>query len=88
MISHRNMVTTCISSTSRISISNKDIYLSYLPMAHSLERNLFNAIIWHGSKIGIFGGDILKIKDDLAILKPTIFATVPRLFLRMYDTIN
>jgi long-chain acyl-CoA synthetase len=45
-------------------------------------------VLWHGAKIGVFGGDILKIKDDLAILKPTIFATVPRLFLRMYDTIN
>ena len=29
-----------------------------------------------------------KIKDDLALVKPTIFVSVPRLFSRFYEIIN
>ncbi len=30
----------------------------------------------------------MKLKDDLAVLKPTIFASVPRLFTRFYDVMQ
>jgi long-chain acyl-CoA synthetase len=30
----------------------------------------------------------LKLKDDLNALKPTIFASVPRLYNKFYDTIK
>lgn len=36
-------------------------------------------------RIGFFSGDVMKLKDDLAVLKPTIFVSVPRLFNRFYD---
>jgi len=34
--------------------------------------------------ISIYGGDVNKLKDDLALARPTIFASVPRLFLRLF----
>lgn len=68
MISHRNMMTSCLASKSKIELGQNDIYLSYLPMAHSLERNFFFTMIWFQGQIGVYGGDILKIKEDLAIL--------------------
>lgn len=40
-----------------------------------------------GANIGFFGGEILKIVDDLQILKPTVFPTVPRLLNKVYDRI-
>jgi len=40
-----------------------------------------------GNKIGYYGGDHLKLLDDLAALKPTLFPSVPRLFNRIYDKI-
>jgi long-chain acyl-CoA synthetase len=45
-------------------------------------------MLWVALKIGkysIFNGDVLKLKEDLAILKPTIFPSVPRLFNKFYD---
>lgn len=36
---------------------------------------------------GIFGGNVQKLTEDLAILQPNIFASVPRLFNRFYDVI-
>ena len=35
--------------------------------------------------MGYYQGDITKIKEDLAILRPTYFASVPRLLNRFYD---
>lgn len=29
--------------------------------------------------------DTLKLMDDLAVLRPTLFCSVPRLYNRMYD---
>lgn len=54
-------------------------------MAHVLERILFITFLTYDLKIGIFQGNILKLKDDLRILKPTIFGSVPRLYNKMHD---
>lgn len=42
----------------------------------------------NGASIGIYSGDILKLKDDLADLKPTFFPSVPRLYSRFYDVMT
>ena len=39
-------------------------------------------------RCGCFGGNVLKLTDDMAILKPTIFPTVPRLLNRIYGKIQ
>ena len=33
-------------------------------------------------------GDVLKVKDDLAFIKPTIFVAVPRLFNRIVESVQ
>jgi long-chain acyl-CoA synthetase len=38
-------------------------------------------------QVGYYGGDALKLLDDLKELQPTIFPSVPRLFNRIYDKI-
>lgn len=65
-----------------------DSYLSYLPSAHSFEQALFSCALITGCKVGYFGGNILKVVEDLQALKPTMFATVPRLLNRFYDKIK
>jgi len=62
--------------------------ISYLPMAHSFEQVLFILCMSNGVRIGFFGGDVLKLTDDCAVLKPTLFPSVPRLFNRIYDKIQ
>jgi long-chain acyl-CoA synthetase len=45
-------------------------------------------MIYPGAKIVYFGGDVQKLKDDLAVVKPTIFVSVPRLFSRFYEVMK
>ena len=89
MISNANFVATIGGAEFRLHyISRDSVYLSYLPLAHVLEKIVFLFFTYVGGKYGIFGGDVMKLKDDLGLLKPTIFVSVPRLFNKFYDQIK
>lgn len=62
-----------------------DVYLSYLPMAHVMEKAIICACLTSGLVICLFSGDVGKLKDDLTIFRPTLFVSVPRLYSRFYD---
>jgi long-chain acyl-CoA synthetase len=44
--------------------------------------------MYRGAKIVYCSGDVQKLKDDLALVKPTVFLSVPRLFSRFYDVLK
>lgn len=62
--------------------------MSYLPLAHMLERACENAVFYAGGAIGYYSGDIKELTNDLKALKPTVMPAVPRLLNRVYDKIN
>ena len=48
-----------------MALTPDDVYISYLPLPHILERLFVNTMIFYGSSIGFYRGDVLKLKDDL-----------------------
>lgn len=68
-------------------LTNKDKYISYLPLAHMLERQLLYLSFTRGCGIGYFHGNVFKLTEDLKELKPNMFISVPRLYNRFYDLI-
>ena len=85
MITHGNMMAMIGSISKVVDLHGSDIHLSYLPLPHVFERLVMVSMFYHGARIGFFQGDVLKLKEDLAELRPTIFPSVPRLWMRMYD---
>ncbi|CAG9320239.1 unnamed protein product [Blepharisma stoltei] len=85
---HLNFISSMVNFHLSFTIHANDIHISYLPIAHIYERYLFHYIAYNGAAAGFYRGDPLKLRDDLAILKPSIFATVPRILNRFYDLIN
>lgn len=63
------------------------VHLSYLPLAHVYERIVITTLAAVGATIGFYQGDVMKLMDDIAILRPTLFCTVPRLLNRIYDKV-
>ncbi|RQM06734.1 hypothetical protein DH86_00003979 [Scytalidium sp. 3C] len=59
-----------------------DVFISYLPLAHIYQRVAEHAALAAGGRIGYFRGDILGLVDDMKLLKPTAFNSVPRLYNR------
>jgi len=92
MITHRNMAVTVSASlkvmqSCNVELTNDDLLISYLPLAHSYERALENCVVTVGGRIGFFQGDVRKLMDDIKELQPTLFPSVPRLLNRFYDKV-
>ncbi|XP_026436470.1 long chain acyl-CoA synthetase 1-like [Papaver somniferum] len=62
-----------------------DVYLSFLPLAHILDRMIEEYFFHSGASVGYFHGDLDALVEDLMELKPTFFAGVPRVFERVHE---
>ncbi|XP_056684393.1 long chain acyl-CoA synthetase 1 isoform X1 [Spinacia oleracea] len=62
-----------------------DVYLSFLPLAHILDRVIEEYFFHKGASVGFFHGNVKEISEDLMELKPTFFAGVPKVFDRVYE---
>ncbi len=89
MLTHANIISMIAGAAlSGVATASNDIHLSYLPLAHIFERAVQGIVYCEGSACGFFQGSVLKLFDDIQVLKPTIFASVPRLWNRLYDKVN
>lgn len=59
-----------------------------MPLAHTFERAILNYIIQGTGEIGFYHGNMFEIIEDMKILKPTAFLTVPRILNRVYEGIK
>lgn len=93
MLTHKNFISNisgvkALGKTDFLQINEKDTYISYLPLAHGLERVCAAMMYYSGARVGFFQGDIRLLMGDVAALKPTVFPMVPRLVNKMYDKIQ
>jgi len=88
---HSNMASATASVNTRFTadlLTDQEVVLSYLPMAHIYERQVDWGSILRGQALGFYQGDNAKIVEDVAELKPTVLPGVPRVWQRMYDRIS
>jgi long-chain acyl-CoA synthetase len=64
-----------------------DSVISYLPLAHIFECVVEAAAMCNGAAIGFYQGDVTKLTEDMAQLKPTMLMGVPRVFSKIYQRI-
>ncbi|KAL3470397.1 hypothetical protein BJX99DRAFT_239596 [Aspergillus californicus] len=88
VLTHENSVAATSAAMVTIPQAQGDTLASYLPLAHIYERLTEHGAFWAGARIGYFHGNILELVDDLKILKPTGFISVPRLFSRFGSAIR
>ena len=88
ILTHRAAVAAATCNLSTAFTTNKDVAISYLPLAHIYARMMEHGALWAGAAIGYFHGDILSLVDDLKVLRPTQFPSVPRLFNRFGGAIR
>lgn len=68
--------------------NSSDVMISFLPLAHMLERISHVGVYMGGGAIGFYSGNIANFMDDMKALKPTITPAVPRLFNRIFDKVQ
>ncbi|XP_022319066.2 long-chain-fatty-acid--CoA ligase 5-like [Crassostrea virginica] len=91
MLTHANLIcnmsAVAFIALKAISVSQDDVHISYLPLAHMFERGMQIICYMHGCQVGFFRGDVKLLTEDMQTLRPTLFITVPRLLNRIYDKI-
>ncbi|KAJ9700289.1 hypothetical protein PVL29_005886 [Vitis rotundifolia] len=88
VLSHGNLIANVAGATLSVKFYPSDVYISYLPLAHIYERVNQVMTVYFGVAVGFYQGDNLKLMDDMAALRPTIFCSVPRLYNRIYAGIT
>ncbi len=87
MLSHKNLVTNALSTYSKIAITTDDVFLSILPLAHTLECTVGLLVpILHGSSVAYIDkaptpSVLLKA---LSVVRPTMMVSVPLIIEKIY----
>jgi long-chain acyl-CoA synthetase len=87
MLTHHNLVSNAINSGAVFDLHDNDVALSFLPLSHVFERTVLYIYLWFGVKI-CYARGVETVAEDIKDVRPTIVTAVPRLFERIYATIN
>lgn len=68
-------------------VHDKIVHMSYLPLAHMLERQASVDCFLGGGQLGFISGDVTGLISDVQELKPTDMPMVPRLLNRFYNQV-
>lgn len=88
MLSHRNILFDAEAVLRRIPAFPSDIFLSFLPLAHSFERTVgYYLPMMAGCQIS-YARSIELLRQDLQIVRPTVLLSVPRIYDKIYLAIQ
>lgn len=83
MLTHRNVLSNVHVVTDVLGIDDRDSFLSVLPAWHMYERIMDYLALATGAQLVYT--DRRRIKEDLANVRPTVFAAVPRIWEMLHD---
>ncbi|KAJ2691134.1 medium-chain fatty acid-CoA ligase faa2 [Coemansia spiralis] len=63
----------------------KSTYLSFMSLAHCMDRYGIYMLMFGGARIGFFGGDKTRIVDDIQELRPTVLFAFPLLLNMIHE---
>ncbi|KAJ1367631.1 hypothetical protein KIN20_028580 [Parelaphostrongylus tenuis] len=89
MLTHANVIADGVSMEffKYTGIDVTDVMISFLPLAHMLERVIESVCFTKGARVGFYRGDIRRLADDIKELQPTVVPVVPRVLNRLYDKV-
>jgi len=88
MLSHKNILNNIYSAIDHVPIYEHDVFLSFLPLSHMLERSLgYYVPIITGATVA-FARSVNQLAEDMLIIQPTILISVPRIYERIHTKIR
>ena len=68
-------------------LTENELYISFLPLAHAFERVINTYCMYLGATVAFYSGSPKRLMEDCQKCKPTVFVCVPRIALRIYDSV-
>jgi long-chain acyl-CoA synthetase len=88
MLSHRNVVSNVHSIMAAVPVLQSDVFLSFLPLSHTLERTAgYYLPIAAGASVA-FARSVSRLMEDFGAVRPTVLISVPRIYERVYAAIR
>lgn len=83
MLSHANLLANAFASLSRVPVYPDDLFLSFLPLSHTLERTAgYYVPLMAGAGVAHVRS-LEQLAEDLTAIRPTLIIAVPRVFERV-----
>ncbi|MBK1732107.1 AMP-binding protein [Thiococcus pfennigii] len=88
MLSHRNILFDAHASLTIIDCYQEDVFLSFLPLSHMLERTGGYYLPMMAGSTVAFARSVAQMAEDLRLIRPTAMIAVPRVFERVYSRLR
>ncbi|WP_295580073.1 long-chain fatty acid--CoA ligase [uncultured Lamprocystis sp.] len=87
MLSHRNLLANAHGGVTVIDCFQEDVFLSFLPLSHALERTGGYYLPMMAGACVAFARSVAQLGEDMQTIRPTVMIAVPRVFERVYARI-
>ncbi len=87
LLTHANIGSNVLACRPLLDVSDTDATLSFLPLSHVFQRMVDYLFFSVGCTIA-YARDMTTVAEDLKIVRPTVVASVPRLYERVHDAVT
>ena len=87
LLTHANIASNVRVCRTLLDVSDKDTTLSFLPLSHILQR-MVDCLFFNVGCTIVYARNMLTVAEDLRIVRPTVVASVPRLYERVYNAVT
>ncbi len=88
MLSHYNILALANAALSVVDLSSDSVFLSFLPLSHTLERTGGYYLPMMAGATVAFSRSVQQLAEDLQTIRPTALISVPRIYERIYTRIT
>lgn len=84
MLTHGNLLSNVEASLRALPVFPDDIFLSFLPLSHVFERMVGHFLAFYAGATIAYAESVEAVPQNLQEVRPTLMASVPRLFEKIY----
>ncbi len=88
MLTHHNILANAHSAARLVALGPDDLFLSFLPLSHALERTGGYYLPMMTGAVVAFARSVNQLGEDMQSQRPTVLISVPRVYERVYNRIQ
>lgn len=87
MLDYTSLASQLYLHDERLSLSEKDVSLCFLPLSHVFER-AWSFYVMHTGAVNVYLTDTHAVREAMSAVKPTVMCAVPRFYEKVYSAIQ
>ena len=87
MLDYTSLASQLYLHDERLSLSDKDVSLCFLPLSHVFER-AWSFYVMHTGAVNVYLTDTHAVREAMSDIKPTVMCAVPRFYEKVYSVIQ